>query len=167
MSTAIVVPHDLVQRRRSGIPRLVDAGSDLHTSARLLLSPCAWAVVPEHDDTKEPHGRELPAVRREAADRDGGRVERGLDGRGSVEGPALHRTPRGVARRCGQDTLPGLVISIATAGDLAQWHPHLHLLTTDTGKTALLAHLGARADRGADRQPRSATPKHGQQLVQG
>jgi predicted amidohydrolase len=27
--------------------------------ARLLLSPCAWAVVPEHDDAKEPYGRDL------------------------------------------------------------------------------------------------------------
>ena len=28
-----------------------------------------------------------------------------------------------------------VVVSIATAGDLVQWHPHLHLLTTDGGKT--------------------------------
>jgi hypothetical protein len=27
-------------------------------------------------------------------------------------------------------------VSIASAGDLVQWHPHLHLLTTDGGKTA-------------------------------
>jgi hypothetical protein len=26
---------------------------------------------------------------------------------------------------------PGIVVSIATAGDLAQWHPHLHILATD------------------------------------
>jgi hypothetical protein len=28
---------------------------------------------------------------------------------------------------------PGIVVSIATAGDLAQWHPHLHILATDGG----------------------------------
>jgi predicted amidohydrolase len=27
--------------------------------ARLLLSPCAWAVTPDHDDAKEPYGRDL------------------------------------------------------------------------------------------------------------
>jgi predicted amidohydrolase len=27
--------------------------------ARLLLSPCAWAVTPDHDNTKEPYGRDL------------------------------------------------------------------------------------------------------------
>ena len=31
------------------------------------------------------------------------------------------------------DARPGTVVSIATAGDLLQWHPHLHLLTTDGG----------------------------------
>jgi hypothetical protein len=38
----------------------------------------------------------------------------------------VHRTARG-------DVGPGLVVSIATAGDLLRWHPHLHLLTTDGG----------------------------------
>ncbi len=33
------------------------------------------------------------------------------------------------------DARPGIVVSIATAGDLLQWHPHVHLLTTDGGKT--------------------------------
>jgi hypothetical protein len=31
---------------------------------------------------------------------------------------------------------PGIVVSIATARDLVQWHTHLHLITTDGGKTA-------------------------------
>ena len=38
-----------------------------------------------------------------------------------------------VRREAGQDARPGLVISLATAGDLLKWHPHLHLLTTDGG----------------------------------
>ena len=29
---------------------------------------------------------------------------------------------------------PGIVVSVATAGDLLQWHPHLHLMTTDGGR---------------------------------
>ena len=29
---------------------------------------------------------------------------------------------------------PGIVVSVATAGDLLQWHPHLHLITTDAGR---------------------------------
>jgi hypothetical protein len=33
----------------------------------------------------------------------------------------------------GEDVRPGLVVSIATAGDLVQWHPHGHLITTDGG----------------------------------
>jgi hypothetical protein len=41
-----------------------------------------------------------------------------------------------VHRDLGEEARPGLVVSIATAGDLVQWHPHLHLLTTDGGKTA-------------------------------
>jgi hypothetical protein len=32
------------------------------------------------------------------------------------------------------DARPGIVVSIATAGDLLQWHPHLHLITTDGGR---------------------------------
>jgi hypothetical protein len=38
-----------------------------------------------------------------------------------------------VRRTAGPDLRPGLVVSLATAGDLLQWHPHLHLLTTDGG----------------------------------
>jgi hypothetical protein len=41
-----------------------------------------------------------------------------------------------VRRGLGDEARPGVVVSIATAGDLVQWHPHLHLLTTDGGKTA-------------------------------
>jgi hypothetical protein len=41
-----------------------------------------------------------------------------------------------VRRGLGDDARPGVVLSIATAGDLVQWHPHLHLLATDGGKTA-------------------------------
>ena len=33
----------------------------------------------------------------------------------------------------GEGLRPGVVVSIATAGDLAQWHPHLHILATDGG----------------------------------
>ena len=36
-----------------------------------------------------------------------------------------------VRRAAQSDVRPGLVVSLATAGDLLQWHPHLHLLTTD------------------------------------
>jgi hypothetical protein len=36
----------------------------------------------------------------------------------------------------GEDVRPGLVVSIATAGDLVQWHPHGHLLSTDGGLSA-------------------------------
>lgn len=32
-----------------------------------------------------------------------------------------------------EDVRPGIVVSIATAGDLVQWHPHLHILATDGG----------------------------------
>jgi len=38
-----------------------------------------------------------------------------------------------VRRKVGRDVRPGLVVSLATAGDLLQWHPHLHLLTSDGG----------------------------------
>ncbi len=41
-----------------------------------------------------------------------------------------------VRRAAGDGARPGIVVSIATAGDLLQWHPHVHLLTTDGGKTA-------------------------------
>jgi hypothetical protein len=33
--------------------------------------------------------------------------------------------------RVGPDTRPGIVVSIATSGDLLQWHPHGHILLTD------------------------------------
>jgi len=38
-----------------------------------------------------------------------------------------------VRRQVGADTRPGIVVSIATSGDLVQWHPHGHLLLTDGG----------------------------------
>jgi hypothetical protein len=31
---------------------------------------------------------------------------------------------------------PGIVVSVATAGDLLQWHPHLHLITTSVAASA-------------------------------
>ena len=34
-------------------------------------------------------------------------------------------------RKVGADKRPGIVVSIATAGDLLQWHVHLHVLGTD------------------------------------
>ncbi len=34
-------------------------------------------------------------------------------------------------RELGVDSRPGIVVSIATAGDLLQWNPHLHVLMTD------------------------------------
>jgi hypothetical protein len=33
----------------------------------------------------------------------------------------------------GKEVRAGIVVSIATAGDLVQWHPHLHILATDGG----------------------------------
>jgi hypothetical protein len=41
-----------------------------------------------------------------------------------------------VRRQAGVDLRPGLVVSLATAGDLLQWHPHLHILASDGGFTA-------------------------------
>jgi hypothetical protein len=38
-----------------------------------------------------------------------------------------------VEESLGEAVRPGIVVSIATAGDLAQWHPHLHILATDGG----------------------------------
>jgi hypothetical protein len=35
---------------------------------------------------------------------------------------------------CGSDARPGIVVSVATAGDLLQWHPHLHLIATDAAR---------------------------------
>jgi Putative transposase len=49
---------------------------------------------------------------------------------------AAEATSELVRRGVGGKARPGMVVSIATAGDLVQWHPHLHLLTTDGGKTA-------------------------------
>jgi hypothetical protein len=49
---------------------------------------------------------------------------------------AAEATTELVRRGLGHDARPGLVVSIATARDLVQWHPHLHLLTTDGGKAA-------------------------------
>jgi hypothetical protein len=40
-----------------------------------------------------------------------------------------------VRREIGEDARPGIVVSIATAGDLLQWHVHLHILVTDGGFT--------------------------------
>jgi hypothetical protein len=34
-------------------------------------------------------------------------------------------------RELGADTRPGIVVSVATSGDLMQWHVHLHVLATD------------------------------------
>jgi hypothetical protein len=34
-------------------------------------------------------------------------------------------------REVGADARPGIVVSIATSGDLLQWHVHLHILMTD------------------------------------
>jgi hypothetical protein len=41
-----------------------------------------------------------------------------------------------VRRGLSEQARPGIVVSIATAGDLVQWHPHLHVLASDGGKTA-------------------------------
>jgi hypothetical protein len=38
-----------------------------------------------------------------------------------------------VRRELGEGLAPGIVVSIATAGDMVQWHPHLHILVTDGG----------------------------------
>jgi hypothetical protein len=38
-----------------------------------------------------------------------------------------------VRRELGAQARPGVVVSIATSGDLLQWHPHLHILTSDGG----------------------------------
>jgi len=43
----------------------------------------------------------------------------------------IEATAELVRRTAGAELRPGLVVSLATAGDLLQWHPHLHLLTTD------------------------------------
>jgi hypothetical protein len=41
-----------------------------------------------------------------------------------------------VCESLGEGLRPGVVVSIATSGDLLQWHPHLHLLTSDGGFSA-------------------------------
>jgi hypothetical protein len=38
-----------------------------------------------------------------------------------------------VRMELGADQRPGIVVSIATSGDMLQWHPHGHLLVTDGG----------------------------------
>jgi hypothetical protein len=38
-----------------------------------------------------------------------------------------------VRRQLGADVRPGTVVSIATSGDLLEWHPHLHILGTAGG----------------------------------
>ena len=44
---------------------------------------------------------------------------------------ATHAFHEGV----GEDIRPGLAVSIATAGDLVQWHPHGHVaLARETGR---------------------------------
>jgi hypothetical protein len=48
---------------------------------------------------------------------------------------AAEATAELVRRAAQSDVRPGLVVSLATAGELLQWHPHLHLLTTDGGFT--------------------------------
>jgi hypothetical protein len=47
-----------------------------------------------------------------------------------------------VRRQAGVDLRPGLVVSLATAGDLLQWHPHLHILASDGGFAAGGAFVG-------------------------
>jgi hypothetical protein len=48
--------------------------------------------------------------------------------------PVVERVPREFLK-CGRwRRTAGIVVSIATAGDLLQWHPHLHLIATDGGQ---------------------------------
>jgi hypothetical protein len=49
---------------------------------------------------------------------------------------AAETTVELVRRKAGLDVRPGLVVSVATAGDLLQWHPHLHVLARDGGFSA-------------------------------
>ena len=48
----------------------------------------------------------------------------------------LNRLPEAVTeymkRHLGAEARPGIVVSIASAGDLLQWHPHGHLLVTES-----------------------------------
>jgi hypothetical protein len=68
-----------------------------------------------------------------------------------------------VRRAAGDGVRPGLVVSLATAGDLLQWHPHLHLLTTDGGFAPDGSFFpppewdACRPERGAVRAARKAT----------
>ncbi len=41
-----------------------------------------------------------------------------------------------VRESLGEDVRPGIVVSIATVGDVLQWHLHLHTLATDGGLAA-------------------------------
>ena len=63
--------------------------------ARLLLSPCAWAVDADHDNAREPYG-ELVAGRlhhahARAPPDGGGREQRRMAHRRTVAGPQVHR----------------------------------------------------------------------------
>jgi len=49
-----------------------------------------------------------------------------------LDAAALVRTRvEHMKRQVGADARPGIVVSIASAGNLLQWHPHGHLLVTD------------------------------------
>lgn len=52
-------------------------------------------------------------------------------------------------RGVGAEARPGIVVSIATSGDLLQWHPHGHLLVSD----------GAFSDDGAFHRESLARPQ--------
>jgi len=56
-------------------------------------------------------------------------VERVL--RGFLSQCAAEALAEYVRRRLGPACRPGIVVSTSTVGDLVQWHPHPHLLTTD------------------------------------
>jgi hypothetical protein len=60
-------------------------------------------------------------------------LRRGRDLLRELARAAAAATVELVRREAGPDLRPGLVVSVATAGDLLQWHPHLHLLTCDRG----------------------------------
>ena len=65
------------------------------------------------------------------------------------------RGPRRAPEETGSErTRPGIVVSIATAGDLVQWHPHGHLLITD----------GGFSDDGASTRSRPGTAKRSMKL---
>ena len=66
-----------------------------HLGARMILSPCAWAVPADYDPAKEPYGwnvwdESYPEIARRhqyAGDRG---LERGAGGGGPLEGPVVH-----------------------------------------------------------------------------